>query len=142
MTPSVGLAEGMGSLLLNNFNSPRLLPVYPLPSLSLCLALDEGHPLLVLHPSLPSPTMTPPSSLTSSNSDDPFLIATQTFQLVQGPESVVWTTEERAVMQALFAHYKSKAGVDVVILEAGEGDWSPGGIGVLSESTGLREGGD
>ena len=45
-------------------------------------------------------------------------------------------------MQAFFAHYKSKAGVNVVILEAGEGDRSPRGIGVLSEGTGLREGRD
>ena len=45
-------------------------------------------------------------------------------------------------MQAFFAHYESKAGVVVVILEAGEGDWSPGGVGVLPEGTGLGEGGD
>ena len=45
-------------------------------------------------------------------------------------------------MQAFFAHYKNKAGVDVVILEAGEEDWSPGGIGVLPEGVGLREGRD
>ena len=45
-------------------------------------------------------------------------------------------------MQAFFACYKSEAGVDVVILEAGEGDWFPGGNRVLSEGTGLREGRD
>ena len=44
-------------------------------------------------------------------------------------------------MQAFFTHYESKVGVDVVILEAGEGDRSPGGVRVLSEGTGLREGG-
>ena len=43
-------------------------------------------------------------------------------------------------MQAFFACYESKAGAIVVILEAGEGDQSPGGIGVLSEGTGLGEG--
>ena len=45
-------------------------------------------------------------------------------------------------MQAFFTHYKSKVRVNVTILEAGEGDTSPGGIGVLSEGTGLGEGRD
>ena len=45
-------------------------------------------------------------------------------------------------MQAFFAHYKSEAGVNVTILEAGEGDRSPGGIRALSEGTGLGEGRD
>ena len=45
-------------------------------------------------------------------------------------------------MQAFFAHYKSEVGVDVIILEAVEGDRSPGGVGVLSEGAGLREGRD
>ena len=64
MTPSAGLVEGMDSLSLIEYDQPRLLPPYPLPSLSLRLALDEGQPLLVLHPSLPLPTMTPPTSPT------------------------------------------------------------------------------
>ena len=45
-------------------------------------------------------------------------------------------------MQAFFAHYKGQVGVNVVVLEAGEGDRSPGGIEVLSEGTGLGEGRD
>ena len=64
MTPSAGLAEGMENLSLTEFDHPRLLPHYQLPSLFLCLTLDEGHPLLVLHPCLPSPMMTPLSSPT------------------------------------------------------------------------------
>ena len=43
-------------------------------------------------------------------------------------------------MQAFFTHYKSKAGVDVIILEAGAGDRSPGGDRVLPEGSGLGEG--
>src|ERR1700743_1236853 len=64
MTPSAGLVEGMGSLSLIKYDQPRLLPPYQLPSPSLRLALDEGRPLLVLHPSLPLLTITPPSSPT------------------------------------------------------------------------------
>ena len=64
MTPCAGLAEGMGNLSLIEYDQPQLLPPYLLPSPSLCLTLNEGQPLLVLHPSLPLPTMTPLSSLT------------------------------------------------------------------------------
>ena len=64
MTPYAGFVEEMGNLSLTKCDRPRLLPAYQLPPLSLCLALDEGHPLPVLHPSLPLPTMSPPSSLT------------------------------------------------------------------------------
>ena len=64
MTPCAGLAKGMANLSLIDYNQPWLLPPYRLPSPSLCLTLDEGRPLLVLHPSLPLPTMTPPSSPT------------------------------------------------------------------------------
>ena len=64
------------------------------------------------------------------------------FQVAQGPDGLIWTDEERAMMQAFFAHYKSEAGVNVTILEAGERDRSPGGIRVLSEGTGLGEGRD
>ena len=64
------------------------------------------------------------------------------FHPAQGPEGILWTTEERAAMQAFFAHYESKVGADVVILEAGEGDWFPGGIAVLPEGSGLGEEGD
>ena len=55
MTPSAGLVKGMGSLSLIEYDQPRLLPPYQLLSPSLRLALDEGRPLPVLHPSLPLP---------------------------------------------------------------------------------------
>ena len=54
----------MGNLSLIELDQPRLLPAYLLPSPSLCLALDKGWPLPVLHPFLPLLTMTPPSSPT------------------------------------------------------------------------------
>ena len=54
----------MGNLSLTECDPPRLLPAYQLPSPSLHLALDEGRPLPVLHPSLLLPTTSPPSSLT------------------------------------------------------------------------------
>ena len=57
MTPSAGLVEGMGSLSLIEYDQPQLFPPYQLPSPSLRLALDEGWPLPVLHPSLPLPAM-------------------------------------------------------------------------------------
>ena len=71
MTPSAGLVEGMGSLSLIDYDQPWLLPPYQLPSLSLHLALDEGWPLPVLHPSLQLPTMTPLSSLTPQMTPPP-----------------------------------------------------------------------
>ena len=64
------------------------------------------------------------------------------FQVAQGPDGLIWTNKEKTVMQAFFAHYESQAGVNVIILEAREGDRSPGGVGVLSEGTGLGEGRD
>ena len=64
MIPSAGLAEGMGNLSLTKYTPPWLLPLYQLPSLTLHLTLDKGLPLLVLHPSLLSAAMTPPSSPT------------------------------------------------------------------------------
>ena len=64
MIPSAGPVEGMGNLSLTEFDQPQLLPPYQLPSPSLHLTLDEGQPLLVLHPSLLLPTMTSPSSPT------------------------------------------------------------------------------
>ena len=63
MIPSVGLVEGMGNLSLTEFNQPQLLPPYQLPSLSLHLALDKGHPLplpMITPPSSPTPCLTPP----------------------------------------------------------------------------------
>ena len=60
---SAGLVEGMGNLSLKPTLPPNLHP-YPLPSPSLCFALDEGLPLPLLHPSLPFPVTTPPSTQT------------------------------------------------------------------------------
>ena len=45
-------------------------------------------------------------------------------------------------MQAFLANYKGKEGVNVPILEVGEGDRIAGGVGVLSEGPGFGEGGD
>ena len=71
----------MGSLCLTEYDPPQLLPPYPLPSPSLRLALDEGQPLPVLHPSLPLPTTTPPSSLT------PLLTPPPTRSMLKGARS-------------------------------------------------------
>ena len=133
----------MGSLSLIEYDQPWLLPPYQLPSPSLRLALDEGQPLPVLHPSLPLPTMTPPIIPNSSNnsSPNPFQVERRTFRAVQGPEGLVWTDEERAALQAFLAYYESEEGDDVAILEAGEGDRSPGGSRLLSAGSGFGEGG-
>ena len=61
--------------------------------------------------------------------------------MAQGPDGLIWTKEERAALQAFLSHYMSKEGVDVTILEAGEGDRSPGGSQMLSEGGGFGEGG-
>ena len=71
MTSSAGLTEGMENLSLTEFDCPQLLPHYQLPSPSLHLALDEGHPLPVLHPCLLLPTVTPPSSPTPLRTPPP-----------------------------------------------------------------------
>ena len=63
----------MGSLSLTEYDQPRLLPPYQLPSPSLRLALDKGQPLPVLHPSLPLPMMTPLSSPTPLPTPPPTL---------------------------------------------------------------------
>ena len=54
----------MGSLSITECAPPQLLPPYQLPSQSLHLTLDKGHPLPVLHPSLLSAAITSPSSPT------------------------------------------------------------------------------
>ena len=54
---------------------------------------------------------------------------------------LVWTKEERAVLQAFLSNFAGKEGVSVAILEAGEGDRSLGGSQMLSEGSGFREGG-
>ena len=61
--------------------------------------------------------------------------------MAQGLDGLVWTEEERAVLQAFLSNFEGEEGVSVSILEAGEGDRSPGGIGMLPEGTGFREGG-
>ena len=64
------------------------------------------------------------------------------FQAVQGPEGLAWTKEERAAMQAFLSYYEGEEGVNVPILEVGEGDRFAGGVRVLPEGPGLGEGGD
>ena len=44
------------------------------------------------------------------------------FQAAQGPDGLVWTEEERAVLQAFLSPFESEEGVSVAILEAGEGE--------------------
>ena len=59
--------------------------------------------------------------------------------MAQGLDGLIWTDKERAALQAFLTHYKSKEGVNVSILEAGEGDRFAGGIGMLPRGTGLRK---
>ena len=54
----------------------------------------------------------------------------------------MWTNKERATLQAFLSYYESEEGDNVTILEAGEGDRSPGGSRLLSEGGGFGEGGD
>ena len=61
--------------------------------------------------------------------------------MAQGSDGLVWTDEERAVLQAFLAHYESKEGINVTILEVGEGDRSLGDSQMLSEGGGFGEGG-
>ena len=81
-----------------------------------------------------------PDSSTNS-SPNPFHVERRTFQAAQGLDGLVWTEEERAALQAFLSTFESEEGVSVTILEAGEGDRSPGGSRLLSEGTGFREGG-
>ena len=53
----------------------------------------------------------------------------------------MWTDKERAALQAFLSYYESKEGDNIAILEAGEGDRSPGGSRILSEGGGFGEGG-
>ena len=61
--------------------------------------------------------------------------------MAQGPDGLVWTEEERAALQAFLANFEGEEGVTVTILEAGEGDQSPGGSRVLLEGSGFGKGG-
>ena len=66
-----------------------------------------------------------PDSSTDS-SPDPFCVERRMFQAAQGPDGFIWTKEERAALQALLSNFTSEEGVNVTILEVGEGDRSAG----------------
>ena len=115
---------------------------------SLSIAIPVPPPCSGRRPATPGPPPLSPvtndSSITDSlldSSPNLFRVERRTFQAAQGPDGVVWTEEERAALQAFLSHYTSKEGVDVPILEAGEGDRSPGGSRLLSEGAGFGEGG-
>ena len=77
----------------------------------------------------------------TNSSPNPFHVERRTFCTAQGADGLIWTGEERAALQAFLSHYMGEEGVNVPILEAGEGDRSPGGSRMLSEGAGFREGG-
>src|ERR1700743_3389717 len=116
---------------------------------SLSIAIPVPPPRSGRRPATPGPPPLSPvtndsSSITDSSLDsspNPFHVERRTFQAAQGPDGLVWTEEERAALQAFLSHYTSKEGINVPILEAGEGDRSPGGSRVLSEGSGFGEGG-
>ena len=81
------------------------------------------------------------SNFSSNSSPNLFHVERRTFQAAQGPDGLIWTKEGRAALQAFLSHFSGEEGVAVTILEAGEGDRSPGGSRVLSEGTGFGEGG-
>ena len=104
------------------------------PSLSIAIPIPLPHS--GRRPATPGPPPLSPitdddSSVIPDSSDDfspnQFCIERQTFHVAQGLDGLVWTEEERAALQAFLSHYTSKEGVDVPILEVGEGDRSPGG---------------
>ena len=115
---------------------------------SLSIAIPIPSPRSGRRPATPGPPPLSPvtsdsSSITDSSLDsspNPFHVERRTFQAAQGPDGLVWT-EERAALQAFLSHYTSEEGVDVPILEVGEGDRSPGGSGMFSEGAGFGEGG-
>ena len=118
------------------------------PSLSIAIPIPLPH--TGRRPATPSPPPLSPvtnddSSIIPNSSTDsspnPFYVERRTFRVVQGPEGIVWTDEERAALQAFLTYYESEEGDNVAILEAGEGDRSPGGSRMLSAGSGLGEGG-
>ena len=118
---------------------------------SLSIAIPIPPPRTGRRPATPSPPPLSPipdddSSVIPDSSNDsspnPFQVECRTFRAAQGPEGLVWTNEERAALQAFLSYYESKEGDNVAILEAGEGDRSPGGSRMLSEGDGFREGRD
>ena len=116
---------------------------------SLSIAIPVPPPRSGRRPATPGPPPLSPvtdssSSITDSlldSSPNPFRVKRRSFQVAQGSDGLVWTEEERAALQAFLSHYTSEEGVDVPILEVGEGDRSPGGSRVLSEGGGFGEGG-
>ena len=117
---------------------------------SLSIAIPVPPPRAGQRPPTPGPPPLSPitdseSSVIPDSSTDsspnPFRIERRMFQVAQGPDGLVWTKEERAVLQAFLSSFASEEGVSVSILEAGEGDRSPGGSRLLSEGAGFGEGG-
>ena len=114
---------------------------------SLSIAIPVPPPCSGQRPTPSPPPLSPvtnsDSSVIPDSSDDsspnPFHVKRQMFQVAQGLDGLIWTEEERAVLQAFLSHYMSEEGVNVTILEAGEGDRSSGGSRMLSESVGLGE---
>ena len=114
------------------------------PSLSIAIPVPPPHS--GRRPATPGPPPLSPitdndSSVIPDSSDDSspnsFCIERQAFQVVQGLDGLVWTEEERAALQAFLSHYTSKEGINVAILEAGEGDRSPGGSRMLQKAVDL-----
>ena len=104
------------------------------PSLSIAIPIPPPHS--GRRPATPGPPPLSPvtdedSSVIPNSSTDsspnPFHVERRMFHTAQGLDGLVWTKEERAALQAFLSHYTSEEGIDVTILEAGEGDRSPGG---------------
>ena len=117
------------------------------PSLSIAIPIPPPHSgqrLATPGPPPLSPITDDDSSIISDSSTDsspnPFCVERRTFQAAHRLDGLIWTKEERAALQAFLSHYTSKEGVNVTILEAGEGDRSPGGSRMLSEGSGFGEG--
>ena len=104
------------------------------PSLSIAIPIPLPHS--GQRPATPGPPPLSPvtdddSSVIHDSSTDSspnlFHVKRRTFQAAQGLDGLIWTKEERAALQAFLSNFTSKEGVNVTILEAGEGDRSPGG---------------
>ena len=116
---------------------------------SLSIAIPIPLPRYGRRPATPGPPPLSPvtddnsSVLPDSDDSSPILfrVERQTFHAAEGLDGLIWTEEERAALQVFLSHYMSEEGIDVTILEAGEGDRSPGGSGVLPEGSGFGEGG-
>ena len=115
---------------------------------SLSVAIPIPPPRSGRRPPTPGPpplspvTDSDPSLITDSSpnsSPNLFHVERRSFQVAQGLDGFIWTKEERAVLQA--SNFMSEEGINVPILEVGEGDQSPGGSGMLPEGGGFREGG-